>query len=375
MTRNQALAQPSRAVRDARELLGVERLALAIHDASFPGDAADDIGRGALASAGAIGVVAFAAETGFDALQLGPQGLTDEDDPSPYLGALFSRNPLSISLARLADADEEWGELLPASRLAALVASRPPGAERRVPYLSVFRAQRAALGAAFEGFEKRRAAGDSRALRLAERIERFAVEAAWWLESDACYETLRSEYRGRDWPHWEGARAELDRGLGDSSRRDAACEARRAELARRYEPALRFYRFVQFLAHDEHQRLRRQSGELGLELIGDLQVGISPRDTWRLPGLFLRDYRLGAPPSRTNPEGQPWDYPVLDPDAYHSRAQDGDGPALRFVTARMQKIFAEFDAVRRRAGAALQCARLPALSFERWPWPSAGRPR
>ncbi|MBK8741796.1 MAG: 4-alpha-glucanotransferase [Betaproteobacteria bacterium] len=30
-------------------------------------------------------------------------------------------------------------------------------------------------------------------------------------------------------------------------------------------------------------------------------------------GLFLADYRMGAPPSRTNPAGQPWNFPVPDP--------------------------------------------------------------
>jgi len=74
-------------------------------------------------------------------------------------------------------------------------------------------------------------------------------------------------------------------------------------------------------------------------------VGISPRDTWREPGIFLASHRMGAPPSRTNPEGQPWNYPVLDPDRYAS--DDGAaGPALHFVSARIEKMFAEYDAIR-----------------------------
>jgi 4-alpha-glucanotransferase len=51
----------------------------------------------------------------------------------------------------------------------------------------------------------------------------------------------------------------------------------------------------------------------GLKLYGDLQIGISAKDAWAYQGLFLDNYLMGAPPSRTNPEGQPWNYPVLDP--------------------------------------------------------------
>ena len=338
-------SRPSRAALEALETLDVDRLVLAIHDASLPGGGDDDIGRGTPASPEALALAGFARAAGFDALQLGPQGLTDEDDASPYTGALFSRNPLTISLARLSEPDGEWGELLPPRQRSKLAEARPPGADRRVPYGPVFRAQRAALAAAFERCEKRCAAGDAGALRLAAEIEGFRREAASWLEPDALYEALRLEYGGRDWSRWDGPRAALDRTLGDCSRREGPHEARREELARRHGPVLRFYRFVQFLAHDQHRRFREETSRLGLQLFGDLQVGVSPRDTWRQPGIFLDGYRLGAPPSRTNPDGQPWDYPVLDPQRYVG-ADGTMGAALRFVAARVEKVFAEYDAVR-----------------------------
>jgi len=50
---------------------------------------------------------------------------------------------------------------------------------------------------------------------------------------------------------------------------------------------------------------------------------------------------MGAPPSRTNPEGQPWGYAVLDP------AQlEAGGPALHLFLARIDKAFAEYDGLR-----------------------------
>src|SRR2546423_908947 len=46
---------------------------------------------------------------------------------------------------------------------------------------------------------------------------------------------------------------------------------------------------------------------------------------------------MGAPPSRTNPAGQPWGYPVLDPTSPVGRA---------LVRARAAKCFADYDSVR-----------------------------
>ena len=48
---------------------------------------------------------------------------------------------------------------------------------------------------------------------------------------------------------------------------------------------------------------------------------------------------MGAPPSRTNPEGQPWNYPVLDPDQYATRVRE-------LVTLRADKSFDEYDSLR-----------------------------
>ncbi len=335
------------AVPEAMQRLGVRRLALAIHDASLPGDPEDDLGRGTPWSRATLRLLAFARELGFDSIQLGPQGLTDEDDASPYMGTAFSRNPLSIALGPLADPHGRWGDLLPAARLAGLVARRPAGAERRVPYDRVFRAQREALGAVFESFERRRAAGDPAAAALHGDLERFERKAGDWLDSDALYDVLRAEYRGRDWYHWEGSHADRDRALGTRWRDDPPLAERRAELTRRYGPALRFYRFVQLLAHGQHRAFRQDVRSLGLRIFGDLQVGLSPRDTWRRTDMLLRGYRMGAPPSRTNPDGQPWDYPVIDPDACRPGGASGhDGPGLGFVTERVTKLFDEFDAVR-----------------------------
>ena len=55
-----------------------------MHDAALPGDPRDDIGRGAPLSRGGLAFLRFAADLGFHAMQLGPQGETTEHDQSPY---------------------------------------------------------------------------------------------------------------------------------------------------------------------------------------------------------------------------------------------------------------------------------------------------
>jgi 4-alpha-glucanotransferase len=76
-----------------------------------------------------------------------------------------------------------------------------------------------------------------------------------------------------------------------------------------------------------------------------MAIGMSLRDIWRYRSLFLAGYALGAPPSRTNPLGQPWGYPVLDPRQYHD-ADGRPGPVRRFVAAHIDKLLNEFDGVR-----------------------------
>jgi 4-alpha-glucanotransferase len=334
------VTSPSRdRVREALALLGVRRLLLGIHDAAFPGLPGEDVGRGAPASDGAAAFLDFAASLGFDGIQLGPQGATPPDDPSPYLGTLFSRNPLSIALAPLARA--EGGALVSEATLAALVARRPPRADR-VAHGHARRALHAALAEALATFHRRRAAGDE---PLARRFVAFRAEHGAWLERDALYEVLSRAHGGEGQARWPAEdRLLFAPAPGDE---DAAARRRRALLAANAGD-VEAYAFAQFVAHLQHQALRARARSLALDLFGDLQIGMSDRDAWSALAFTMREWRMGAPPSRTNPEGQPWDYPVLDPDAYEEADASGRrrGAAVRFLAARARKVLSEYDGLR-----------------------------
>jgi 4-alpha-glucanotransferase len=320
-----------RLVSAALEALEVHNLVLSIHDPSYPSDPDEDTGRGSPYTRGATRFLAFVRELGFTGIQFGPQGQTTEYNPSPYDGTLFSRNVLNVALGDLAD-PERWGALLTPERVAAVVAGRPSGPHPGERYRYVFRAVHAALHEAWNTFRLGREQGGAPGLKeVARRFAAFQREHHAWVERDARFEALATLHGHMDWRRWpEGP--------------DTVPDAEHRALMERYA-------FLQLLVHTQHRELRARVAGLGLKLYGDLQIGLSPRDAWAWQGLFLRGYLMGAPPSRTNPEGQPWNYPVLDPERYFAPEPDAaapraPGPVLRFMELRMDKMLAEYDGLR-----------------------------
>lgn len=339
MTSHVAGSARSRAgiIRDALAALGKRRLVLGIHDASFPSAPGQDTGRGTPYSRGGREFLRFIADLGFNGVQLGPQGQTSFINPSPYDGTVFAKGFLSIDLFQLAE-DPEWQELLTIGDAALVGARQPPGPSTGlVRYHRFFESQEGVLWNAFHRL------ADRPVLRA--RIETFARAARSWLERDALFTALLCEHRDSHPSEWHGIHADLDRRLlqplpGEEQR----ASERRKYLEERYAQHIAQYTFCQFLVHTQHRALQRFAADLGLRLYGDLQVGLSMQDRWSYGSLFLRDYLLGAPPSRTNLDGQPWSYPVLDPGQYGTR--QAPGPVQRFVRARLRKLLDEFDGVR-----------------------------
>lgn len=312
-------------VRAALRALGIENLVLSIHDASFPSTATEDTGRGSPYTEGGRAFASFASELGFDGLQFGPQGQTSLGNASPYDGSVFSKSILSIGLYELADA--AFARLLDSGTFAELVVNKPAGDEH-AHYGYSYVGHERALALASRSLKSRTDAGDLEALALSARIDAFAKRATW-LSHDAIFEALTHEHGTDDWRRWpEPDRSGLD-------------AARRAQIESRHREVIATWNFGQFVLAHQHDAFRAHAKALGLALYGDLQVGLSLRDTWSRGALFLSDYVMGAPPSRTNPEGQPWGYPVFDPRMYDA----SDGP-MAFETLRLDKLFSEFDGVR-----------------------------
>lgn len=335
MTAPLVSAEARRLVQAALAALGVERCVIGIPDRSFPVSADADTGSGSPHGSDGARFLDFVATLGFDGIQLGPQGDTSAGNPSPYDGTTFSRGHVALSLEELAA--PSLGALLPRERVAAIVAARPPGPPDRVAYRFAHAAHGDALRRAFANLLRRLdAGGDAEAARLAERIAAFAARQAAWLERDALHAALERRYGGAHWRDWNEA---LDRRLfAPLPGEEEVAAGRRRELAAACALEMARYRFVQFVAHAEHDGLRQRAHGAGLRLYGDLPIGLSPRDAWGVAAVVWDDYRMGAPPSRTNPSGQTWGYPVLDPRCPVA--------ARACVRERFEKLFAEYDAVR-----------------------------
>lgn len=341
-----AVPLPDPAITEALRALGKRRFALAIHDSCLPGLPGDDIGRGALYSRGTLEFLAFARGLGFDSIQLGPLGQTPRDDPSPYNGTVFSRNILNLDMGALVAGEEGFG-LLDAGTVEGRVRGCPRSDGSRSVHGYAFDAGHEMLGEVHRNFAAARDQGDPRALKLDAELGRFSDQNRDWLQPDALYHVLWQQYaqrRHRHWPMTDPAcpDADLYRHAGQGS---DPCSLRREALFDTHRDALERYRLGQFLVQQQHARFHAEADRLGLRLYGDLQVGLSDCDEWVRGSLLLTDYRMGAPPSRTNREGQPWDYGVYDPDQYRD-ADGAAGPVLRFMRARVEKMLGELDGVR-----------------------------
>ncbi|MGA7981356.1 MAG: 4-alpha-glucanotransferase [Chromatiaceae bacterium] len=342
------------AISEALALLGKERVLLVAHDASFPAVGGEDSGRGTPYGAGGEAFARFARALGFTGLQLGPQGQTSPVNASPYDGTLFSRNLLSLDLAGMVRdgllSRRTWEDIL---------AGNPRADGSRVAYAYALQAYARAVeemhGRFAAGAPVLDAAGGGSApagddqSRAASR--RRLLAPFWhdnvWLRDDALYEALCLEHGRLPWRQWPTrGEAAYDQALcAPPPVAESACAARRRMLETKYAQVLERYAFVQWLLLQQHQNFRERMQGLGLKIYGDVQVGFSLRDAWSRRSLLLEGYLLGAPPSRTNVDGQPWSYQVLDPAQYV--AGDGrPGPVLAFITERLGKMLSEFDGLR-----------------------------
>ncbi len=308
--------------------LGVRRLLLAIHDVSFPSDADEDTGRGSPGTRAASRLFAYAKSLGFTGIQLGPQGQTSRSNPSPYDSTIFGRHIGNIGLASLRRAGPLEGLVTDDDIEHAVTDSADIAEGARTGtvarHRSAYDAMHAIVDTAWRAFRSG-ARPD-----LAAPFAAFRAANASWLEREALYLAICATHDGHGFRSWPAH--ERDLWIG-------ADRAIIGALVTAHAGVLDRHAFGQFLVEIEHRRVRTEAERVGLALYGDLQVGYADADAWAYAPVFRRDYLMGAPPSRTNPEGQPWGYPVLDPAQYA-------GAARALVAARAEKAFAEYDSVR-----------------------------
>ncbi|EKE04243.1 MAG: hypothetical protein ACD_20C00094G0004 [uncultured bacterium] len=328
----------------ALEALGKKNLALIIHGPSFPSMPKEDTGIGSPNSDGAKKLVKFMEQHGFNGLQLGPEGKTKKVDPSPYTSTVFSVNPLFVDLAELVK--PEWDSILSKETLSNITNNKPKtndpaSGSSTATYTYIYDKQQEALTEAYKNFkEKVNDPNNTVAQEINNKFNAFKQQNKSWLDGDALYESLSKEYNNDYFPNWE---SELDKNLsvhlntpGDPQKE--AAEKRKNELEEKYHDDIDIYKFTQFIADEQKDKMKEFSTEHNIKTISDAQVGFSDRDIWVNKNLFLDGWKLGCPPDYFSADGQSWGFPVLDPKLIFNE-DNTLGPAGKLLKSRFDRIF------------------------------------
>jgi 4-alpha-glucanotransferase len=232
-------------------------------------------------------------EAGFGFLQFLPINEMAPGQQSPY-GAISAMaiDPLFISLPEVDEFAAMGGEsALEAAERDTLAHVR---AATRVDYAGVRTLKGRVLRRAFERF-------DLLEWRLqterAAAFRRYAAREAWWLDDYALYRALHTAHEERGWMVWETRLAKRQPRRLARARVDLALE-------------IRYRQYLQWLAHSQWERARRDSA--GVALFGDLpfMVDADSADIWAHQSLFRLDGSVGVPPDAFSATGQRWGLPV-----------------------------------------------------------------
>lgn len=229
-------------------------------------------------------------------VQLLPLNETAPSEASPYTTlSVFALDPGYISTAAVSDVAEseparQWLE--------------SPAVQRRVRRLrqsrwrhrsAAYRLTLQLLDLGFRQFET--AAPKERR----QRFEDFCQLHAWWLDDYALFRALRERSQ---WANWETWPEEL-------RRRDATAVR---EAAAELQPRIRFAKYLQWIAGDQWQQVRRHARRRGVLVKGDLPFvcGRDSADVWGHPELFDFSSSAGAPPDAFSGTGQSWGLPLYN---------------------------------------------------------------
>ncbi len=130
-------------------------------------------------------------------------------------------------------------------------------------------------------------------------FRQFVSSSADWLDSYVAYCYLRDKYDGLPlhlWQEYTWDRAQIER--------LAAAPELKSEM--------NYYRFVQFLLHEQLQAVTLYAEHKGILLKGDIPIGVSSHsaEVWLEPALFDTEHTAGAPPDQFAEEGQNWGFPI-----------------------------------------------------------------
>lgn len=325
-----------KSIEKALKVLKKKNLSMIVHGASFPAAEGQDYGFGSPNTQGGQDFMEFISGLGFNGIQLGPEGKTKSIDASPYVGTMFSYNPLFIDLYQLTQKD--FAGILSSETFNRIV-NKNPNKHNRTAYEYIYKNSDSALREAFSNFKKKLYEGDSKIKKLNKQLQEFVEQNKHWLEKDAMYEAISVKHGNDYWPMWTD---ELDKNLYNAEGKFSAkdVEKRISELKTNQKDEFEYYEFVQFVANIQKQKTKDFILNNKMKTIADCQVAFSDRDYWANQALFLPGWNLGCPPDAFSDDGQAWGFPVMDPEKiFNKDGSLGEGGIL--LKARFAKMFEE----------------------------------
>lgn len=247
----------------------------------------------------------WVAEGGFRLVQLLPINETGGDN-SPY-NAISSRaiEPTTLHLA------PGTPEHLTQQKFNAATETSDLQKMRRgaVKYRRVKELKSALLEAAHEEFARQAGAEARR------RFDQFGRDESSWLNDYTLFRALMEENGGSEaWDQWQTQHQSLERARSWMANLPPDEAARFAERRN-------FFRYVQWIAHEQWREIRSYANEKGVALMGDIPFGVSyySADVFSRPNDFALDWSGGAPPEPyfkddqfTVKWGQNWGIPIYN---------------------------------------------------------------
>ncbi len=268
----------------------------------------DDLGIGDLGALRQF--IEWSASIGFKLVQMLPINETGRDN-SPYNAiSAMAIEPTTLHLA------PGFPEDLSETDYSAAIATA--GAERLrkgpVHYRRVKKLKRGLLEKAFARFRERSAADEN----AASKFHEFCRAEKSWLDDYVFFRALME--KNGDLETWDRWRPEHRTLAGARVWFEALGPKRRAAFSQRQD----FFRYVQWIAHDQWRIIRSHTEAHGLALMGDVPFGISyySADVFSRPAEFELEWSGGAPPEAyfkedkfTQKWGQNWGIPLYRWDA------------------------------------------------------------
>ena len=252
--------------------------------------------------------IVWAAGAGFTLVQLLPINETGGDN-SPYNAiSSMALDPCTLELtpAVLEDlSEEDYRTALADADLAAL-------REGPVQYSVVKPLKRKLLRMAFERFRSR---PEGVTNPRVERFKTFRQTQAGWLDTYVLFRALMDENDGSEcWDRWP-------EGQGTIEGAKAWAAALPDERRREFNVRKRFHAYVQWVACEQWESLKKFAEHHGVGLMGDIPLGVSyySADYFGNPEIFEKGWSGGAPPEPyfkddlfTQKWGQNWGIPVYN---------------------------------------------------------------